>query len=106
MEDLWQEAKVTDDQAKKAMIGKYADQESEEEWTAFDSFSDGYSWEEFKEELIENYPEAAAAERGTPSRIRQICSKAGKIEQGDMTALYAFRGRSCLKLKSCRKILP
>jgi len=103
MEDLWQEAKVTDDQAQKAMIGKYADQESEEEWTAFDSFSDGYSWEEFKEELIENYPEAAAAERGTPSRIRQICSKAGKIEQGDMTALYAFRRSFMSEAKKLQK---
>ena len=47
------------------MIGKYADQESEEEWTALEAFEAGHSWEEFKEELIDNYPEAAAAERGT-----------------------------------------
>ena len=32
MEDLWKEAGVTDDEAKKQMIGKYADQDSEEEW--------------------------------------------------------------------------
>jgi hypothetical protein len=91
MEDLWKEAGVISDDTKKAMIGKYADRESEEEWAAFDTFGDSYSWDEFRDELIENYPEAAAAERGTPARIRQICSETGKIELGDMTALYAFR---------------
>jgi hypothetical protein len=91
MEDLWEEAGVTNDQSKKTMIGKYADRESEEEWTAFETFGDGCSWDEFKDELLENYPEAAAAERGTPGRIRQICLETGKIELGDMTALYTFR---------------
>jgi hypothetical protein len=90
MEDLWREYGVTDDQKKKTMIGKYADRESEEEWIAFDTFDATHSWEEFKEELIENYPEAAAAERGTPARIRQLCADAGKIRLGDMSALYAF----------------
>ena len=91
MEDLWAEAGVTDDQTKKKMIGKYADQDSEEEWIAFDTFEDKYSWKEFKAELIENYPEAAAAERGTPARIRQICSETAKVKLGDITALYHFR---------------
>jgi len=91
MEDLWRDAGVTRDEAKKMMIGKYADQDSEEEWAAFDTFEDGHTWEEFKEELIENYPEAAAAERGTPARLRQICSETTKVRLGDMDALYKFR---------------
>jgi len=91
MEDLWKDAGVTSDQAKKTMIGKYADQESEEEWTAFDTFDDGHSWEDFKEELLENYPEAAAAERGTPARLRHICADTGKVRLGDIVAFYQFR---------------
>jgi hypothetical protein len=91
MEDLWRDAGVTDDDVKKSMIGKYADQDSEEEWTAFETFEKGHSWDEFKEELVENYPEAAAAERGTPARIRQLCAETSKVRLGDMTALYAFR---------------
>ena len=90
MEDLWKEAGITKDAAKKSMIGKYADLDSEEEWAAFKTFEDGHSWEEFKAELIENYPEAAAAERGTPARIRQLCAETSKIRLGDMPALYAF----------------
>ena len=85
------------------MIGKYADQDSEEEWVAFDSFEDEYSWEEFKAELIENYPEAAAAERGTPARIRQICAETGKVRLGDMTSLYSFRRSFMSEAKKLRK---
>lgn len=91
MEDLWQEAGVTSDELKKSMIGKYADQDSEEEWAAFRTMGKGYSWQEFKREIVENYPEAAAAERGTPARIRQVCAEAGRIRLGDTAALYQFR---------------
>ena len=90
MEDLWQEAGIVDDNAKKMMIGKYADQQSKEEWTALEAFETCFSWEEFKEELIENYPEVVAAERGTLARIRQLCSETRNIRPGDLVALYAF----------------
>ena len=72
------------------MIGKYADQESEEEWTVLEASEAGCSQEEFKEELIENYSEAAVAKRGTPARIRQLCSETRNIRLGDLVALYAF----------------
>ncbi|KAF8806711.1 hypothetical protein BYT27DRAFT_7102176, partial [Phlegmacium glaucopus] len=91
MEDLWKEAGIVDDEDKKTSIGKYADQESEEEWTALETHEQGHSWEEFKKELVENYPESAAAERGTPARIRQLCAETRNIRLGDLQALYAFR---------------
>ena len=90
MEDLWKDAGVSSDDTKKSMIGKYADLDSEEEWTAFKTFESDHTWDEFKSELIENYPEAAAAERGTPARIRQLCAETSKVKLGDMPALYAF----------------
>ena len=102
MEDLWTSAGITSDDEKKAMIGKYADRDSEEEWYAFDSFEKG-TWEEFKEELISNYPEAAAAERGTPARIRQICAETSKIRLGDMPALYRFRRAFMAEAKKLRQ---
>ena len=102
MEDLWRDANVTNGGQKKMMIGKYADQDSEEEWSAFKSFEDG-TWEEFKEELIENYPEAAAAERGTPARIKQICMDTPTIRLGDMNALYGFRRQFMSEAKKLQK---
>jgi len=91
MEDLWKEASITDDEEKKASLGKYADHESEEEWKAFENYPRGNSWDKFKEELITNYPEAAEAERGTPARIKQVCKDSRGIKLGDLGALYAFR---------------
>jgi hypothetical protein len=101
MEDLWKYSGITTDAEKKAMIGKYADRHTEEEWSAFDTFEEG-TWEEFKEELIANYPEAAAAERGTPARIRQICVDTPKVRLGDVTALFNFRR---LFMAEARKLL-
>jgi len=103
MEDLWKDAGVINERVKKTMIGKYADQESEEEWAAFDTFDDGHSWKDFKEELIENYPEASAAERGTPARLRQICFDTGKVRLGDMTAFYSFRRSFMSEAKKLKK---
>jgi hypothetical protein len=90
MEDLFAESEVTSDNDKKISIGKYADQDSEEEWRALGTFEKG-SWNDFKKELLDNYPEAAAAERGTPARLRQVCKEANGIVLGDLDALYAYR---------------
>ena len=57
------------DSEKKESIGEYANQESEEEWGALETFNEGYTWDKFKKELLDNYSEASAAERGTPARI-------------------------------------
>lgn len=103
IEDLWREAGVTNDQEKKEAVGKYADQESEEEWKALDTYESGTTWEDFKKELMSNYPEAAAAERGTPARIRRICKETQGIRLGDLTALYAFRRSFLAEAKKLKK---
>ena len=103
MEDLWKEAGIKDDAEKKASLGKYADQDSEEEWKALETYESGNTWEEFKDELLENYPEAAAAERGTPMRIRQVCYDARGIRLGDLATLYAFRRAFLAEAKKLAK---
>jgi hypothetical protein len=91
MEDAWKEAGVEGDADRKESLGKYADQESEEEWSALETYGAGHSWDSFKKEILENYPEASAAERGTPARLRQIVRDAGSIDLGETTELYAYR---------------
>ena len=103
MEDLMKDAGVEDDEHKKQSVCKYADHESEEEWLALETYESGHSWEEFKAELIENYPEAAAAERGTPARIRQLCAETGAVRLGDLPALYAFRRAFMAEAKKLAK---
>ena len=101
MEDQWAEAGITEDVEKKKMIGKYADMTSEIEWTQLDNFDKG-SWNDFKKELIANYPEAAAAERGTPARIRELCAETSKIRLGDLPALYRFKRAFLSEAKKLR----
>jgi len=103
LEDLWRDADITGDRDKKESVGKYADQECEEEWKALETYEDGYSWDEFKAELLDNYPEASAAERGTPARIRQIVRDADNIELGDTTKLYAYRRAFLAEAAKLRK---
>ena len=103
LEDLWKEAEITDDNDKKQSLGKYADQESEEEWKALETFDDKYTWEEYKKELLNNYPEASAAERGTPARIRQIVRDADNIELGDTIKLYTYRRAFLSEANKLRK---
>jgi hypothetical protein len=91
MEDLWKDVGIVDNEEKKTSLGKYADQESEEEWTALESFGKGRSWDDFKTELLENYPEAAEAERGTPYRLRKLCRVTTDIQLGDLVTLFKFR---------------
>jgi len=98
MEDLWVESKIIDDTEMKKSIVKYTDIDSEEEWSALDTFENG-SWKDFKKEVIANYPEVAAAARGTPNRIRQICLKTPKVRLGDVTAIHNFRRKFMTEAK-------
>ena len=106
MEDLWKGAGIEDDQEKKESLGKYADQDSEEEWKALENYPPDFSWEDYRKELIENYPEAAEAERGTPARMRQICRETRDIRLGDLPVLYSFRRQFMAEAKKLSKDPP
>jgi hypothetical protein len=103
MEDLWKDAGITDDEEMKESLGKYADQESEEEWKALETYERGTTWKEFREELLMNYPEAAEAERGTPARIKRLCKETLGIRLGDLAALYSFRRAFMAEAKKLTK---
>jgi hypothetical protein len=49
------------DKEKKESLRKYADQESKEKWSALinKTYNKGYTWDEFKRELLNNYLEAS-----------------------------------------------
>ena len=55
------------DSEKKESIGKYANQEAEEEWGALETLYKRYTWGKIKKGLLDNYPEVSAVERGTPA---------------------------------------
>jgi hypothetical protein len=91
MESLWANAGIENEDEKKHSLGKYADKKTEDQWKAFETYGAGHTWEEFKEELLDNYPEAAESERGTPRRLKELCKKEKGIRMGDLSTLHAFR---------------
>jgi len=103
MEDLFKEYAVSEDQAKKRYLGKYTDQKTEFEWRAFDTYDSSSSYEEFKAALIDDYPEAKMAGKGTLSNLRKICKEHQCIHIDDFAKLKSltrsFKAEQKLLLK-------
>ena len=103
MEDLFREYGVDGDQAKKRYLGKYTDQKTEFEWRAFDTYDSSSTYEEFKTALIDDYPEAKMAGKGTLSNLRKICKEHQRIHVDDFAELKSltrsFKAEQKLLLK-------
>jgi len=102
MEDLFKEYGIHNDQDKKKKLGKYADQQTEFEWKAFREFEDGVDFAEFKKALIDDYPEAQMARKGTLTALKNVCRENSRLLEGDYTQLKtlirSFRAQQKLLL--------
>ncbi|PPR04022.1 hypothetical protein CVT24_010486 [Panaeolus cyanescens] len=74
MEELFKEHNVTDAKDKMKKIVRYTDQRTEDQWKGFPSF-DGTSWEKFKKELINSYPDAKETEKGSMRALEAISKR-------------------------------
>ncbi|EDR07416.1 uncharacterized protein LACBIDRAFT_327891 [Laccaria bicolor S238N-H82] len=90
MEDLFTEHGIDDDQEKKKQLGRYTDQMTEFEWRAFDTFAPEIEYKEFKQALIDDYPEAKNAGKGTLANLRKICNDHQRIDIDDIVALKSL----------------
>lgn len=90
MEDLYKDCKITDEEEKKELILRYIDVDSEDEWKYFESFKNG-TWDEFKDEIVENYPDASNAAGGTLVRLEKIIKQAKEIQQTQCSEFLAFK---------------
>ncbi|EDR02091.1 uncharacterized protein LACBIDRAFT_332715 [Laccaria bicolor S238N-H82] len=90
MEDLFTEHGINDDQEKKKQLGRYTDQMTEFEWQAFDTFAPEIEYKEFKQALIDDYPEAKNAGKGTLANLRKICNDHQRIDIDDIVALKSL----------------
>lgn len=103
MEDLFKEYGVDGDQMKKKYLGKYTDQKTEFEWRAFDTYDQSSTYEEFKKALIDDYPEAKMAGKGTLLNLRKICKEHQRIHVDDFAELKSltrsFKAEQKLLLK-------
>ena len=103
MEDLFKEYGIDEDQDKKRYLGKYMDQKTEFEWRAFETYDSSSSYEEFKTALIDDYPEAKMAGKGTLANLRKICKGYQRIHVDDFADLKgltrSFKAEQKLLLK-------
>ncbi|EDQ98515.1 uncharacterized protein LACBIDRAFT_335892 [Laccaria bicolor S238N-H82] len=90
MEDLFTEHGIDDDQEKKKQLGRYTDQMTEFEWRAFDMFAPEIEYKEFKQALIDDYPEAKNAGKGTLANLRKICNDHQRIDIDNIVALKSL----------------
>lgn len=90
MEDLFKECAITDLQNKKDYLGKYADHKTEQEWRAFDYYDTG-TWEEYKNELLETYPEAMDDHQGSLLRLERILREHHNVASNDAVGLMSLR---------------
>ena len=87
MEDLFDEYGINDNQEKKKKLGKYTDQQTEFEWKAFNEFEEGKTFADFKKALIEDYPEAQMAGKGTLAALNKVCKENSRLAEGDYAEL-------------------
>jgi len=90
MEDLFEEYGIRNDQEKKKKLGKYADQQTEFEWKAFNEFDENISFADFKKALIDDYPDAQMAGKGTLTALKIVCKENSKLLESDYAELKAL----------------
>ena len=103
MEDLFKEHDIEDDQAKKRHLGRYTDQKTECEQRAFDTYDPSSPYEDFKTALIDDYPEAKMAAKGTQANLRKFCKEHQPLHVDNINELQSltrsFRAEQKLLLK-------
>jgi hypothetical protein len=87
MEDHFYYYGIRNDQDKKKKLSKYADQQTEFEWKAFDQYADDHTFADFKKALIDDYPKAQMAGKGTSTTLKKVCKEISKLLESDYSEL-------------------
>lgn len=89
-EELCRQCRITTNRGKIENISQYTDAQTESEWQAFDSYDNG-TWAEFKDELINSYPEAVDHEEGSVEKLEKVCRNNMRIGIRDQSALMQLK---------------
>ena len=91
LEDIFKKAGATTDEDKKYVALHYCDSKTKRQWNAMPTAESG-TWDEFKAEIRESYPEFKAWERGSVAAleryVRGVSRKA--IEMSDLTSYQEY----------------
>jgi len=87
---------------RKKKLGKYTDQQTEFKWKPFKEFEDSVDFAEFKKALINDYPEAQMARKGTLTALKNVCRENSRLLEGNYaqlkTLIHSFRAQQRLLL--------
>lgn len=106
MEDFFEKDGTTGDQERKKLLTKYTkDTRTGEGWRALDNYAKG-SYEDFKNELIQNYPEAAALNKGSLDGLRKKVKKYKPLDAEDHGELMSLIRVMKAELKKLNAVQP
>jgi hypothetical protein len=101
MEDLFEMYRISSDHDRIEQIVKYTDADTEEEWKALETY-EGENWNEFKDEIICNYPEAEHAENGAMFRLNDICAQFKDLGINDRSEVLALKRKFVAESRKLR----
>lgn len=82
LEDIFETVQATADEEKKDIAIRYCVTGTAREWSAFATFQPGSTWEEFKEEVILNYPECRESKEGSFALLDRLVKKTKRNKIG------------------------
>lgn len=92
VEDVAERVGAKLDEEKKWIAFHYCDSRTKEQWKVLASADPPYTWEQFKEEIRDNYPELKELEKGSLSGLEKFVRKASRkpIKANDIEGLHAY----------------
>ena len=75
VEQLFKMHSVTDKQQKKEYLVRYATPTIEDEWRGLETFANEFSFEDFKEEILDSYLETRDWSMGAFQRLQGLCAR-------------------------------
>ena len=82
MEDWFVEDGVTDNKELKKKLVRYTDVDTEQQWKAFETFSNG-TFEDFKKAILASYPKARELTKGSVETLKRKVNGLGPISTSD-----------------------
>jgi hypothetical protein len=90
MRDLMQRVGITSDDEQMLKICDYVETQTAREWKHLKSYRKG-SWDDFRSEVLENYPEADDIVQGTVIGLEKVCAKFRGLASKDLNKVMAFK---------------
>ncbi|KAG6914053.1 hypothetical protein DXG01_002738 [Tephrocybe rancida] len=104
MENLFKQAGISEDTARKEAVTEYVDAQTDREWRGFDTFENPHTWDAFLKEIYESYPDAAS-EAGSVAALEKICKEHARLGRSDSEELHSLMRQFRAESKKLDEVL-